>query len=273
MSKVARVLALAVVVVCLAQVFYLNYLSRKPEVPIKIVRVAVLPLKNTSGDAKLDYLGYGMAGTIVIRLSMVPGIDPIGGAAVRKAITKLGIAPDSSLDPAAAAKLGKELHANYVAIGSFERKGDIIKERLQCIDSETETALTFLQSVGTYDSPPSNVQDLQLKLAQSLIKACAPDLTAIDADAMNVSAKCPVAAFEWFSRGEKQCVDGDQTGAVASYTKALAVTPSYLEALITRGNLYVDMHENDKAQKDYNAAITLAPKYSTRLDGETKTED
>ena len=48
----------------------------------------------------------------------------------------------------------------------------------------------------------------------------------------------------------------DLTSAIQSYTRALSLDPEFLEALVARGDVYMDMTDRDdgreKARADYN---------------------
>lgn len=59
----------------------------------------------------------------------------------------------------------------------------------------------------------------------------------------------------WYNYGIAQRRSNDPQGAVESYTRALELDPSYAEALINRGNAYLDLKQYQEAMDDYNAAL------------------
>lgn len=51
-----------------------------------------------------------------------------------------------------------------------------------------------------------------------------------------LQSQTPSTAREYFNRGFARQANGDLEGAVADYTKAIEVDPSYLRAYLNRGN-------------------------------------
>lgn len=64
-------------------------------------------------------------------------------------------------------------------------------------------------------------------------------------------------ASTWYNYGIAQRRSNDPQGAVESYTRALELNPSYYDALINRGNAYMDLKQYQKALDDYNAALII----------------
>ena len=53
----------------------------------------------------------------------------------------------------------------------------------------------------------------------------------------------------------------DYKGAIAEYSKAIALNPKYAIAYYNRGISYNNKGKYDKAIHDYNVALSLNPKY------------
>ena len=74
---------------------------------------------------------------------------------------------------------------------------------------------------------------------------------------MNAPNKQPAVAA--LKRGVAHYKHGELNNAVAEFTKAIRLDPSYAEAYYRRGLAYDDMEKVDKAAADYDQVIRLSP--------------
>lgn len=59
----------------------------------------------------------------------------------------------------------------------------------------------------------------------------------------------------WYNMGISQRHSGDLEGAIDSYSKSLELDPTYYQANINRGNVYIEKKEYKKALADFNTAL------------------
>ncbi|NRF69568.1 PEP-CTERM system TPR-repeat protein PrsT [Aquincola sp. S2] len=69
----------------------------------------------------------------------------------------------------------------------------------------------------------------------------------------------PNAANAWYQKGSVAHVMGDRPGAQAAYTRALALDPAHVEALIARAGLFIDAGRGAEAAKDVAELRRIAP--------------
>src|SRR5215831_3718581 len=93
--------------------------------------IAVLPLRNISGDSSIDYLRFALADelTSVLTYSRTLEVRP-------SSVTRKYVALD--LDPK---KVGQELRVGRLLTGSFRKQGDQILVTLEAIDVPTDRLL------------------------------------------------------------------------------------------------------------------------------------
>lgn len=122
----AALVALAVLAVAGA-LFWQYHAGRRPIGSGGIPTVAVLPFKNMSGDASLDYFSDGMTDSLI---SMLTGV------------TELKVLSRSSTSaykdkPTDVRQIGQELNAAYVIEGSVWKEPSRMRITAQLIDSKT----------------------------------------------------------------------------------------------------------------------------------------
>ena len=75
------------------------------------------------------------------------------------------------------------------------------------------------------------------------------------------SNSTPNDAMSWHSRGLVYYDLKQYDKAIADFSKAIELKPDYVEALNSRGSVYYDLKQYDKAIADYSKAIELKPDY------------
>src|SRR5204862_3736149 len=103
-AKIIAAVVFAIAVGAIALV--LNTRRTGPESPI----VAVLPLSNMSGDASNDYLGAGLAESLITSLAAVPKVTVLSRSAV----------DESRLQNPDRASFVRSLDASYIVTGSVQ---------------------------------------------------------------------------------------------------------------------------------------------------------
>ena len=96
--------------------------------------VAVVPFVNISRDVADDWIGHGIAETIVADLETLGGIVVIGRDAVAAA---LGDGVPAS-EAAAVARLGSDLGAGWLVTGGYQRSGQRLRITTRLVDAHTQ---------------------------------------------------------------------------------------------------------------------------------------
>jgi tetratricopeptide (TPR) repeat protein len=170
-----------------------------------------------------------------------------------------------SIDPSLAVA-HQNLAVDYYKIGDFENSLEeynlataIDPSRSSAWDGAAE-ALTKL---GRYlECVENGTKALEINSEETLAYQdrayCELEMenyTAATMDYKEYVARDPSDPIGWYNLGISQKNSGDLQGALESYDKTLELNPSYYEALINRGNIYVDLGEYQKALDDFNHAL------------------
>ena len=158
-------LAFATIVVAAAVLsyFWISRNSRQPETGAPVRSIAVLPFKPLGSDASDEYLGFGMADTLITRLSTLRQIIVRPTSAVRKYA-----APNQ--DPLAA---GRELKVDAVLDASTQRMGDKVRVTWRVIRVSDGSSLW----TGKFDERVDDVFAVQDRVSEQVAQALVPQLT------------------------------------------------------------------------------------------------
>jgi len=69
-------------------------------------------------------------------------------------------------------------------------------------------------------------------------------------------------SVEWFEKGYKFWISGNNTDAVKAFSNAIELNPQFVEAYVPRGLAYGALGNTQQEIKDYNTAIELNPQYA-----------
>jgi len=113
--------------------------------------LAVLPLKNHTGDSTLDYLGAGISEALTNDLSRMPGLQVTAESVA-------GRYRGDDVDPRSA---GRSLHVRSVVGGSVAEPNGTLSVPIELIDVKTGHQVWG----QTYEGSPSHVADLQHEIS------------------------------------------------------------------------------------------------------------
>jgi len=228
--------------------------------PSATVQLAVLPLRMV-GDAirEDEYLGVGIADSIITRLAGVHGIRLRPTAAVISYADK----------PADTATVAKALDVGYVLFGTIQRNADTYRITLQLVQS-SDGAVTWARSYDVLRSAFTNLQDT---LADEVVGALRLELT--DAERARVRRRYTdnAEAYELYLRGRASFVNYSEKrmkAAIADFDRALEIDPEYALARAGRaiasawfGIRYAYEAEASewgaRAERDAKAALAADP--------------
>ncbi len=262
-TLVVAALTLAVVA---AIVIWLQWNARPlgPEAPV----VAVLPLTNSSGDTSNDYLGAGLAESLITSLASVPRVTVLSRSAVEESRQQN---PDR-------ASFVRSLDANYIVTGSVQSVGDRLRVTLNLERPDGSVAWG-----ETVEGPVKGLFELQTRLATALGNALAdqsPSGQRVTPSAPPTTSD-PAQLAYWRGRAQldRRELTGSIQAALKEFSDAVAIDPKFAVAhagladaqwsmyLTTNDKLWAERAmastaraielEPDRSSVRYIAALTL----------------
>jgi TolB-like protein len=131
--------------------------SSAPPGPQK--RLAVLPFRNLSGDAEVDFLGISLADSVITEVAQVKSVFVPPSSAV-------AAYQNQFIDPA---RIGAELKVDSILMGNFLKVGDRLRVTAQLVDSMTGEIL-WSEKI---DADAKDVLTVQDRISRRIIEGLA----------------------------------------------------------------------------------------------------
>jgi serine/threonine-protein kinase len=176
--------------------------------------VAIMSLANLSGDPSKGYLATGVAETLTMALSKMPGLIVLSHDEVREV---MGTGRD-------VLKLARDLDVSFVVDGSVQQSGERLRITLRVIRPDGTVAWS-----DAYEDDAANVFALHRTMAEDIVRqlqggaARTTDLTVPSTSSVDA-----LTAY-WQGRAllDGAASDADFRATAASFRKAIAIDPSY----------------------------------------------
>jgi DNA-binding winged helix-turn-helix (wHTH) protein/TolB-like protein/Flp pilus assembly protein TadD len=215
-----------------------------------ISSVAVLPFKPLSYDGADDYLGLGLADTLITRLSSLNRIVVRPTSTVRKYA-------DLSLDPVQA---GRELKVESVLEGSLQRSGDRIRLTLRLVNVEDGRSIW----ANTFDEHQTDLFKVQDSISERVAAALALTLTGEEQKQLTRKYTQNTEAYHLYLKGRfywnKRTSEGMKK-AIEHFEKAIQKDSNYVLAYAGLADAYSMPDYTGLPQQDsYQQAQAAAAK-------------
>jgi TolB-like protein/DNA-binding winged helix-turn-helix (wHTH) protein len=226
-AGVAGVLALLLAV---AGLWY-RARSAKPADQSAIKSIAVLPLKNISGDSSQEYLADGMTEELIGRLSGIRGLRVISRTSVMGfKDTKLSVP-----------EIAKTLNVDAVVEGSVIRHGNRIRVHAQLIRAATDEHFWSEE----YDRELKDVLELQSEVARAIADKVEVSVTGQE-HARLVAAR-PIApeVYESYVKGmnDPETTKPQIEQRIADFQEAIRKDPTFAPAYVGLAESYISYQD------------------------------
>ena len=214
--------------------------------------IAVLYFENLSGMKEDEYLRDGITEDITTELSKIKGLKTFSRAMVLayrdKSVT--------------AGRVGKELGASYVLVGSLRRAGARLRINAQLVDAATDFPLWSER----YDREMKDVFEVQDEIAQKIAAALRITLSPQEQQALSAKPTEDLQAYDLYLRGRnyaRRVGRQDLQFALQMYENAVALDPGFALAHAALANVCAQYYYHfERQQKWIDRAIAATQKAS-----------
>jgi TolB-like protein/predicted Ser/Thr protein kinase len=182
----------------------------------EIRSIAVLPLRNLSGDPGQEYFSDGATEALISKLAQIQSLRVISTTSVlRYKGTAKGVP-----------EIARELGVDAVVEGSIQRIGDRVHVTAQLIRASTDAHLW----ASEYDREMTDVLRLQADVAREIAREIQAQLTPDEARRLAGARTVTPAAQEEYLLGRLGYRTGDFRAAIEHLDRAIALQPDYAAA-------------------------------------------
>lgn len=260
-SKRSRIPLLAGLIglLVIAGLAYMLFFRQRstPVLQAEINSLAVLPLKNLSGDSSQDYFADGMTDTLIAGLGKVGALRVISRTSVMQ----------YKGSPKSLSEIARELNVDAIVEGSVQRSGERVQVNVRLLPAGTEQHVWS----HTYDEELRNILTLQNEVAQSVTQAIGIKLSPEEQIRLTHASPINPAAYDSFLRGRfylNRQTKADNETAISMFERAIAADPNFAAAHAELAQAYVwrfflftpdEKQWEEKAFVAVEKALTLDP--------------
>jgi tetratricopeptide (TPR) repeat protein len=138
---------------------------------------------------------------------------------------------------------------------------------LQAAPTEEQREVTLEPTEKETDKPAEEAAEITFELTETETATDRPTTTEIATRRQTITSSPIMSASQYFARGFSVYNAGNYEAAIADYTTAIELDPSYAYAYNNRGSAYYRLGDYEEALADYNRAIQLEPsavRYTSR---------
>ena len=193
--------------------------------------ILVLPLKNWSGDPKLEYISDGMTDAVISRISEIKQMDR-----VVPFTSSLQFKNSEKSMP----ELAKTLNVFYILEGNFQKQGNQFKINLRLNDGPLNKLLWSGSYSGEWKA--NEIFEIQSKVAENIATIMNVKLTEKDYDAFKGIPTKNEEAYNYYLMAQYQNNKFNQTSfknAIPLYEKALDLDSTFIEPYLGLADIYV----------------------------------
>jgi pentatricopeptide repeat protein len=221
-------LAAAAVVVLLA-VAYVTSRGRTLHAALpKIRSLAVLPLKNLSGDSTQEYLADGMTEAIIGRLSAIHDLRVVSHTSVMSFRNPQLTVPD----------IARTLRVDAVVEGSVMREGNRVRVTAQLIRGDTDEHFWS----ETYNREQRDVLGLQSELAQAIAEKVQATVTGKEQKSLTTARSVAPEVYESYLKGRfafnQKNSRADVEESIGYFEDAIKKDPAFAPAYVGLANAF-----------------------------------
>lgn len=189
--------------------------------------IAVLPLRNLSGDPNQEFFSEGMTEALINDMGSISAVRVISSASAMR------FKNNSKPFP----QVARELAVSHVVEGTVLRAGQKVRITVRLIDAEADTQMWS----GNYERQIEDVLSLQSEISRSIAQEIRVQLT--PREQRNLSSKRPVnaAAHEAYLRARHFWNLRSEAGlqhAVKLFDEAIRLDPAYAAAYAGKADAY-----------------------------------
>ncbi len=223
------------------------------------VSLAILPFRNGSGDAQLDWLGSTLADMLSTEVGQSAQLRTISPDRLHQVLSDLRISPGSDIDPATMGRIAEFSNADTIVWGQWAKFGDKIRIDATVRDLKRQrTPISVKTEADNEKALPQAIAKLAETIQQnlSLSSDVLQDLRAKSFRSPSNS----LPALRTYNEGLELARQGNHLEAAKRFEASVKDDPQFALAYSRLGQTYSNLRNDDKAKEYSQKAVDLSDK-------------
>jgi eukaryotic-like serine/threonine-protein kinase len=222
------------------------------------VSLAILPFRNGSGDAKLDWLGGTVADTLSAEVGQSPQLRTISADRVRQILSDLRIPAGNDIDAASMTHIADFTSADTMVSGQYVKFGEQIQITATLRDLKRQRNTTLKAEAANEKALLPAMEQLAKDIQQNL-SLSSDVLKELRAKSFRPSSNS-LPALRNYNEGLELARQGNALEAQKKFESAAQVDGNFALAYSRLGQAYSTLRNDAKAQEYSQKAVDLSDK-------------
>src|SRR5580765_1733221 len=222
------------------------------------VSLAILPFRNGSGDAKLDWLGGTVADTLSAEVGQSPQLRTISSDRVRQILSDLRIPAGNDIDAATMTRIADFTSADMMVSGQYAKFGDQIQITATLRDLKNQKNTSLKAEAADEKALLPAMEQLAKDIQQNL-SLSSDVLQELRAKSFRPSSNS-LPALRNYNEGLELARQGNALEAQKKFESALQADGNFALAYSRLGQAYSTLRNDAKAQEYSQKAVDLSEK-------------
>src|SRR6202158_4681004 len=226
------------------------------------VSLAILPFRNGSADAGLDWLGRSLADMLNTDVGQSAHVRTISPERLSQVLSDLQVRPGTAIDPTMVKRIAEFSNADTVVWGEYAKFGDQIRIDATLLDLKHNRRAPLKIEAVSEKEIPKTVDGLADLIRKNL--AVSTDvMKELKASSYQPTSKS-LPALRDFNQGVQLLRDGKNLEAVKSFQAAVKEDPEFALAYAKLGQTYANLGHDNEADQYSRKAVELSENLPAR---------
>ena len=228
----------------------------KQTAPVEQASLAILPFRNASGDASLDWLGPSLADMLSTDVGQSARLRTISPDRLHQVLSDLRITPGTAIDPTMVGRIAEFSSADTVVWGQYAKFGDQIRIDATLLDLKHNRRAPLKIEAASEKEIPGTV-DVFAELIRKNLAVSSDVLKELKASSFQPSSKS-VPALRDYNQAVQLLRDGKNLEAVKNFKAATREDPQFALAFSKLSETYANLGYDSEAQQSALRAVELS---------------
>ncbi|HLV93843.1 MAG TPA: tetratricopeptide repeat protein, partial [Candidatus Acidoferrales bacterium] len=245
----------AVLILAIAAVFFRGRIfgPRKHAAGGPTVSLLILPFRNVSHDASIDWMGKSLAEMLRTDVGQSEGFRTVSPDRLHQILEDLRISADSDLDESTIHRIAEFTNADQVVSGQYVKMGDQIRIDGTLANLKSQRT-TPIEAEG---ADQKSLLDALAKKIQENLTLPSEDVEELKAAAFTPSSKS-VDALRAYSEGMELSREGNTLQAAKQFQSATTADPDFALAYSRLAQSYSNLGHDKEAEQFSSKAVELS---------------